>query len=83
VKLLILGLKIDFFLNQENNVPMGIAAKLLVFVTIIISVNNFALYYVIKNNGIHSKIHSIGLIVFLFSLIEIVAVGIYAYIHFK
>jgi hypothetical protein len=60
---------------------MGSAPKLLIFATIVISVNNFALYYAIKNNGIHSRIHSVGLIVFLFSLIELVAIGIYAYIH--
>jgi hypothetical protein len=62
---------------------VGPATKLVVFVTIIISVNNFVLYYVIKNNGIHSRVHSVGMLVFLFSLIEIVAIGIYAYIHLR
>jgi hypothetical protein len=62
---------------------MQLATKLVIFVVIIISVNNFVLYYAIKNNGIHSRIHSVGLIVFLISLIEIVAIGIYAYIHLR
>jgi hypothetical protein len=62
---------------------MNPAAKLVIFATIVISVNNFALYYTIKNDGIHSRIHSVGLIVFLFSLIELVAIGIYAYIHLR
>jgi hypothetical protein len=62
---------------------MSPAIKLIIFAVIIISVNNFALYWTIRNNGIHSRIHSVGLIVFLFSLIEIVAIGIYAYIHLR
>ena len=57
--------------------------KLIVFVAIIISVNNFVLYYAIKNNGTHSRIHSVGMLILLISLIEIVAIGIYAYIHFR
>ena len=57
--------------------------KLIVFVAIIISVNNFVLYYAIKNNGTHSRIHSVGMLILLISLIEIVAIGIYAYIHLR
>jgi len=62
---------------------MELMTRLIVFVVIIISVNNFVLFYAIKNNGIHSRIHSLGMLVFLISLIEIVAIGIYAYIHLK
>lgn len=62
---------------------MNPAIRLVVFAAIVISVNNFVLYYAIKNNGIHSKIHSVGLIIFLISLIELIAIGIYAYIHLK
>lgn len=57
--------------------------RLIVFATIVISVNNFVLYYAIQNKGIHSRIHSVGLMVFLISLIEIVAIGIYSYIHLR
>jgi hypothetical protein len=57
--------------------------SLIVFATIVISVNNFVLFYAIKNNGAHSKIHSVGMVIFLISLIEIVAIGIWAYIHLK
>jgi len=57
--------------------------SLIVFAAIVISVNNFVLFYAIKNNGIHSKIHSLGMMVFLISLIEIVAIGIWAYIHLR
>jgi len=57
--------------------------SLIVFAAVVISVNNFVLYYAIKNNGIHSRIHSIGLMVFLISLIEIVAIVIWAYIHLR
>jgi len=62
---------------------MEITTRLIIFVAIIIFVNNFVLYYAIQNNGIHSRIHSVGLIVFLISLIEIVAIGIYGYIHLR
>jgi hypothetical protein len=62
---------------------MNPAIRLIVFATIVISINNFVLYYAIKNNEIHSKIHSVGLTVFLISLIEIVAIGIYSYIHLR
>ncbi len=62
---------------------MNLTTSLIVFAAIIISVNNFVLFYVIKNNGIHSRIHSLGMIVFLISLIEIVAIGIWAYIHLR
>ena len=62
---------------------MEVITRLIVFVAIIISVNNFVLFYAIKNNGIHSRIHSVGLIVFLISLIETVAIGIWGYIHLK
>jgi hypothetical protein len=62
---------------------MEITTRLIVFVAIIIFVNNFVLYYAIQNNGIHSRIHSVGLLVFLISLIEIVAIGIYGYIHLR
>ena len=60
---------------------MELATSLLIFVAIIISVNNFVLYYAIQNKGIHSRIHSVGMLVFLISLIEIVAIGIWIYIH--
>ena len=59
------------------------STSLIVFAAIVISVNNFALFYAIKHNGVHSKIHSVGLMIFLISLIEIVAIGIWAYIHLK
>jgi hypothetical protein len=62
---------------------MKLTTSLIVFTAIVISVNNFALYYAIKNNSIHSRIHSVGLMIFLFSLIEIIAIGIWAYIHLK
>jgi hypothetical protein len=62
---------------------MEITTRLIVFVAIIIFVNNFVLYYAIQNNGIHSRIHSVGLLVFLISLIEIVAIGIWGYIHLR
>ena len=62
---------------------MEITTRLIVFVVIIISVNNFVLFYAIQNNGIHSRIHSLGMLVFLISLIEIVAIGISIYIHLK
>jgi len=62
---------------------MELTTRLIIFVAIIISVNNFVLFYAIKNNGIHSRVHSLGMLVFLISLIEIVAIGIYIYIHFK
>jgi hypothetical protein len=62
---------------------MDLRTSLIIFAVIAISVNNFVLYYAIRNKGIHSRIHSIGMIVFLISLIEIVAIGIWAYIHLK
>jgi hypothetical protein len=62
---------------------MELTTRLIVFVAIIISVNNFVLFYAIQNNGIHSRIHSLGMLVFLISLIEIVAIGISIYIHLK
>ena len=62
---------------------MELITRLVVFVAIIISVNNFVLYYAIQNKGIHSKIQSLGMLVFLISLIEIVAIGIGIYIHLK
>jgi hypothetical protein len=62
---------------------MTLITRLIVFVAIIISVNNFALFYTIRNKGIHSRIHSLGMLVFLISLIEIVAIGIWGYIHLK
>ena len=62
---------------------MGLTTSLIIFAAIVISVNNFVLFYAIKNNGIHSKIHSVGLIIFLISLIEMVAIGIWGYIHLK
>ena len=61
---------------------MQLTTQLIVFSTIVISVNNFVLYYVFKNKGIHSKIFSTGMLIFLISLIEIVAIGIWGYIHF-
>jgi hypothetical protein len=60
---------------------MELKTQLIVFAVIVISVNNFVLFYAIKNNGIHSKIHSVGMMIFLISLIEIVAIGIWGYIH--
>jgi len=62
---------------------MELTTSLIVFTAIVISVNNFVLFYAIKNNGIHSKIHSVGMLIFLISLIEIVAIGIWGYIHLK
>ena len=62
---------------------MELTTRLIVFVAIIISVNNFVLFYAIQNNGIHSRIHSLGMLVFLISLIEIVAIGISIYIHLR
>ena len=62
---------------------MELRTSLIVFAAIIISVNNFVLFYAIQNKGIHSRIYSLGMIVFLISLIEIVAIGIWAYIHLK
>jgi len=62
---------------------MELTTRLIVFVAIIISVNNFVLFYAIKNNGIHSRIHSLGMLVFLISLIEIVAIGIWGYLHLR
>jgi len=62
---------------------MELGTSLIVFVAIVISVNNFVLYYAIKNKGIHSRIHSVGMMVFLISLIEIVAIGIWTFIHLK
>ena len=60
-----------------------LTTSLIVFAAIVISVNNFVLFYAIKNNGVNSKIHSVGMMIFLMSLIEIVAIGIWAYIHLK
>ncbi len=62
---------------------MELTTRLIVFVAIIISVNNFALFYAIRNKGIHSRIHSLGMLVFLISLIEIVAIGIWSFIHLR
>lgn len=62
---------------------MNFITKLIIFVTIIISVNNFVLYYAIQNKKIHSGIRSLGMCVFLISIIEIVAIGIYGYIHLR
>jgi hypothetical protein len=62
---------------------MNPAIKLIIFAAIVISVNNFVLFYAIQNKGVHSKIHSVGLMIFLISLVEIVAIGIYGYIHLK
>jgi len=62
---------------------MALTTSLIVFAAIVISVNNFVLFYAIKNNGILSKIHSVGMMIFLISLIEIVAIGIWGYIHLR
>ena len=62
---------------------MGLITSLIVFVAIIISVNNFVLFLAIQNKWIPSRIHSLGLLVFLISLIEIVAVGIWGFIHLR
>jgi hypothetical protein len=62
---------------------MELTTRFIVFVAVIISVNNFVLFYAIKNNGIHSKIHSVGMMIFLISLIEIVAIGIWSFIHLR
>ena len=61
---------------------MELVTKLIIFVAIIISVNNFLLYWAITNR-IHSRTYPLGLQVFLISLIEIVAIGIWAYIHVR
>ena len=57
--------------------------SLIVFAAIVILVNNFVLYYAINNNGIHSKKYSVGMIVFLISIIEIAAIGIWGYVHLR
>ena len=62
---------------------MELTTSLIVFTAIVISVNNFVLFYAIKYNGIHSKIHSVGMMIFLISLIEIVATGIWGYLHLR
>jgi hypothetical protein len=62
---------------------MEVVTKLIIFVVIIISVNNFVLFYALRNNGAHLKNHSPGMAIFLISLVEIVAIGIYAFIHFR
>jgi len=62
---------------------MELIVRLIVFVAIIISVNNFVLFYTIQNKGIYSRIHSPGMLVFLISLIEIVAIGIWGYVHLR
>jgi hypothetical protein len=62
---------------------MELTTSLIVFASIVIFVNNFVLFYAIKNNGVHSKIHSVGMMIFLISLIEIVAIVIWAYIHLR
>ena len=62
---------------------MQLTTSLIIFAAIVISVNNFVLFYAIKNNGINSRIHSVGMMIFLISLIEIVAIGIWAYIHLR
>ena len=62
---------------------MELTTSLIVFTAIVIYVNNFVLFYAIKNNGIHSKIHSVGMMIFLISLIEIVATGIWGYLHLR
>ena len=50
---------------------MELTTRFIVFVAIIISVNNFVLFYAIQNKGIHSRIHSLGMLVFLISLIAV------------
>lgn len=62
---------------------MDVRTRLILFSTIIITVNNAIMYFVIHNNSINSRIHSKGLVILLFSLIEIVAFTIYSFIHFK
>jgi hypothetical protein len=62
---------------------MQLITSLIIFAAIVISVNNFVLFYAIKNNEIHSRIHSVGMMIFLISLIEIVAIGIWGYIHLR
>jgi hypothetical protein len=62
---------------------MKLVINLIVFVTIVIFVNNFVLYYAIQNGKIHSGIRSLGMSVFLISLVEIVAIGIWGFIHLK
>jgi membrane protein YdbS with pleckstrin-like domain len=61
---------------------MELTTSLIVFVTIIISVNNFVLYWAMTNR-IHSKTYPLGLQVFLISVVEIVAIGIWGYIHLR
>ena len=62
---------------------MELTTSLIIFAAIVISVHNFVLFYAIKNNGTHSKVHSVGMMIFLISLIEIVAIVIWAYIHLR
>ena len=62
---------------------MNLTTSLIVFTAIVISVNNFVLFYALKNNGRHSKGYSFGMVIFLISLVEIVAIGIWGFIHLK
>jgi len=61
---------------------MELTTSLIVFAAIVISVNNFVLYYAITNK-IHSRTYPPGLQVFLISVVEIVAIGIWGYIHLR
>jgi len=61
---------------------MELMTRLIVFVVIVISVNNFVLYYAITNK-IHLRTYPLGLQVFLISLIEIVAIVIWGYVHLR
>ena len=61
---------------------MELTTKLIIFVAIIISVNNFVLFYAIQNKRIHSRIHSLGILVFLISLIEIVTENLETFLRY-
>jgi hypothetical protein len=61
---------------------MHLAIRLIIFVVIVLAVNNVVLYYAIQKR-MHSRIHSVGLLIFLISLIEIVAIAIFAYLHLR
>ncbi len=62
---------------------MDLTTSLIVFAAIVITVNNLVLFYVIRGKGLHAKMVSPGMSIFLISLIEIVAIGIWGYIHLR
>lgn len=61
---------------------MDLRTSLFVFVVIVIAVNNAILFYVVQHRQ-NMRVHSTGLIILFFSVIEIVAIGIKIYISVK